>query len=171
MPAQISILKLRRSQPEQGKRVTVEFLDNNEKSLGMILLSFDYWIKFQKLIQRGQESNAREQYPVRLKIMVEGFVPEKPKVKPLAGVETLPSLYQEPVNEPDTPTLEQAAQSQEEEDAEEELQKALAEGLLEPQGAEYLRALIPPQSTYALNKPATKAIEQQLIRTLKVEKG
>jgi hypothetical protein len=140
MAAQIPILKLRRSQPEQGKSVTVEFIDNDGKSLGMLLLSFDYWIKFQKLIQRGQESNAREQYPVQLKIVVEGFVPGKSKVRPLE----IHALYREPVEESTIATPEQQAEAQEEEYAEEELQKVLAE-----------------------TTPDPKAVEQQLIRTLK----
>ena len=114
MAGPIPILKLRRSQPEMGKSVMVEFIDENGKSMGALLFSFDQWIKFQKLVQRGQESNAREQYPVQMKIVVEGYVKEKAKPE-------------KPIEVATTATPEQAQEAQEEEDAEEELQKVLAE--------------------------------------------
>lgn len=165
MPKQIPQLKLRRSQPEQGKSVSVWVDGDDGNNYGMLLLPFEVWIKLQKLLQRGQESNAREHYPVQLKIVVEGYTPGKVKVKPLEATAMLPSLYREPVDASDIATPQQASEAQEEEDAEEELQKVLAEksnAIPEHEDERFV-------DINGVDKVNVAAVEETLIRTLKLE--
>lgn len=81
MAEPISILKLRRSQPQAGKSVTVHVEDITGNNYGMLLLPFEVWIKLKKLLEAGQDSNARLDYPIQLKVVIEGFVTETQKKK------------------------------------------------------------------------------------------
>ena len=130
----LATLRLRRSQPEQGKTVTVHVEGEQGQPLGMLQLSFDEWIGFSRLLQRGMDSNAREQYPIKLKVAIEGYVPGERVGKPAkepTRTRTLP-LTNQPAALSVKVTPEAAAEMQAEEDAEAELQSILAEATVEP---------------------------------------
>lgn len=118
----LPLLKLKRSQPAQGKSVTVYFDTADGKNMGMLLLPYETWIAFSKLLQLGQEANAKQDYPVKLKLIIEGYMPSN---KPRLDGATIPKP--KPIKEAFTEavTLEQAAEMQVEEDAEAELRAAL----------------------------------------------
>ena len=144
-------LRLRRSQPEQGKPVTVHVESEQGQPLGMLQLSFDEWIGFSRLLQRGMDSNAREQYPIKLKVVIEGYMPSKGGGKPEkepSRPRTLP-LTNQPAALSVQVTPETAAEMQAEEDAEAELQAILAEATVEP----------------------PSEVTERLIRTLKEREG
>ena len=129
----MTILKLRRSQATQGHPVTLIF-EQDSATLGQLVVSYDTWIGLSKLLQRGMDSNAREQYPIKLKVVIEGYMPSKGGGKPEKEPSrpwTLP-LTNQPAALSVQVTPETAAEMQAEEDAEAELQAILAEATVEP---------------------------------------
>ena len=107
-------LKLRRSQPQAGKTVTVH-VEEGDKNYGMLLLPFEVWIHFNKLLAAGQEANARQDYTIPLRIIVEGYVTGEQKKK----AEEHSARTLRPSEQPRTiATPEEQASMQEEEDAE-----------------------------------------------------
>lgn len=64
-------LTLQRTQPVQGHQVYVDVLWNGDK-VGELDLPFTGWIKFNRLLQKGIELDARENKALNISVKVEG---------------------------------------------------------------------------------------------------
>lgn len=64
-------LTLERTQPVQGKPVEVTVLWNDEE-IGLLVFGFAGWLKFKKLLEKGLEMDARENYALQMRLNIRG---------------------------------------------------------------------------------------------------
>lgn len=81
MNAQVDRLTVRRSQPVQGQPVDV-LVDWNGQFIGELRLPFTGWLKFKRLLEKGIEGDARENYALQVKLSIQGIPQTEPLIDP-----------------------------------------------------------------------------------------
>ncbi len=67
----MDVLTILRTQPVQGQPVTAGLLWNDE-AIGTLDMPFAAWIKVKRLLEKGLEMDARENYALKLKLSIKG---------------------------------------------------------------------------------------------------
>lgn len=82
-------LVVSRTQAVQGHPVAV-FLEWNGEPIGELEMPFGAWLKFKRLLEKGVEQDARENYALQLKLSIKGIAVLEPAMLPPQQPEVAP---------------------------------------------------------------------------------
>jgi hypothetical protein len=94
--AKQDVLTIRRSQPVQGQQVDA-LVDWNGQFVGELRLPFGGWLKFKRLLEKGIEMDARENYGLGVRVTFTGLPQVEPPIdapQPAKPAERRPPAYQ-----------------------------------------------------------------------------